>query len=167
MCKINPNYLLQDELMYELAICRVHLRGEVQLLRKNFRSVQAEEVPIVLEKATVTDAGEQLSTIAGNVGELETMLQQPAPGKINTVVRLEKLSLQLLSRLWSSVVREYPPAEIPLAKMETLIPRVDLFNEKANKLGATQGGVCVRPEATVSRVTPQVMVGVSATIGML
>jgi len=73
------------------------------------------------------------STIATNVPELETMLRQNAPGQSNTVVRLKTLSLHLRNRLRSSVVREYPPADIPLAEMELLMPRVGCIIEEANK----------------------------------
>lgn len=40
--------------MYESTIRRVYVRDKVQLLRKIFRSVQAEEVHIVLENAPVS-----------------------------------------------------------------------------------------------------------------
>jgi len=43
--------------MYELAIRRVYVRDEVQLLCKLFRSVQAEEVCVVLENVPVSEAG--------------------------------------------------------------------------------------------------------------
>ena len=46
--------------MYILAIRRVYVRDEVQLLRKIFRSVHAEEIYIVLENASVSEAREQV-----------------------------------------------------------------------------------------------------------
>ena len=49
--------------MYELAFRRVYVRVEVQLLRKIFRSVQAEEFYIVMENAPVSEAGEQVRSL--------------------------------------------------------------------------------------------------------
>jgi hypothetical protein len=73
------------------------------------------------------------------------MLQQTAPGQSNTLVRLKTRSLHLRNRLRSSVVREYPPADIPLTEMELLMPQVDSVIEEANKLGATQVDVVCTP----------------------
>lgn len=61
------------------------------------------------------------------------MLRQTASGQSNTVVSLKTRSLHLRNRMRSSVVTEYPPADIPLAKMELLMPRVDSIIEEANK----------------------------------
>jgi hypothetical protein len=43
--KINPNYLLRNELQYELASRGLNSSGDVQFLRKIFRVVQADGVP--------------------------------------------------------------------------------------------------------------------------
>jgi hypothetical protein len=99
------------------------------------------------------------------------MLRQTAPGQSNTVVRLKTRSLHLRNRLRSSVIREYPPACIPLAKIELLMPRVDSVIEEANKLGATQVNVVCAPRLLyllyLRSVTRQVMVEVPAAKGML
>ena len=44
--RMNPNYLLRDELVYELAIRGVNLTEDVQLLCGLFRSVLAEDIPV-------------------------------------------------------------------------------------------------------------------------
>jgi hypothetical protein len=43
---MNPNNLLRDELEYELHIRGIHTEGDVHVLRKIFRSVISEAVPI-------------------------------------------------------------------------------------------------------------------------
>jgi hypothetical protein len=45
---MNPNFLLKDELQYELKIRGINSEADIQTLRKLFRSVVAEGLPIDL-----------------------------------------------------------------------------------------------------------------------
>jgi hypothetical protein len=47
---MNPNFLLKDELLYELGIRGIGSDADVQTLRRLFRSVVSEELPVDLSK---------------------------------------------------------------------------------------------------------------------
>jgi hypothetical protein len=49
--------------VYETTVRRVYVRDEFQLLHTIFRSVQAEEVHIVLENAPISETGEQVRSL--------------------------------------------------------------------------------------------------------
>jgi hypothetical protein len=57
MSIMNPNYLYKDELEYELGTRCVSSLGDVQLLRKILRSIQAEEVPSNIQNLWKFDVG--------------------------------------------------------------------------------------------------------------
>jgi len=44
LCKTNPNYLLKDELLYELLVRGISSDSDVHTLRKLFRAVVTDKV---------------------------------------------------------------------------------------------------------------------------
>jgi hypothetical protein len=47
---MNPNFMLKDELLYELGIRGISSDADVQTLRKLFRSVVSEDLTVDLSK---------------------------------------------------------------------------------------------------------------------
>jgi hypothetical protein len=98
-CNMNPNYLLRDELLYELAIRGINVEGDVHLLRKLMRSVWSEEVHIVPEMVAGLDVSEQLDLIGPKFAELEGLLRNTGPGQGSIAARLRTRGLHLENSL--------------------------------------------------------------------
>ena len=49
---MNPNFLLKDELLYELCSRGISSEADVQTLRRLFRSVVSEDLPVDLSKVS-------------------------------------------------------------------------------------------------------------------
>jgi len=60
---MNPNYLLKDELQYELSARGISGDSDVQTLRKLFRSLVAEKVPVDLRNLSTQSVEEHCKNV--------------------------------------------------------------------------------------------------------
>lgn len=61
--RMNPNYLLRDELLYELVIRGVNSAGDVHLLCRLCRSVLVEDIPVTPANVACLETVELLGLI--------------------------------------------------------------------------------------------------------
>jgi hypothetical protein len=117
---MNPKYLLKDELIYQLAIRGINVEGDVHLLRKLFRSVLLEDVPVVPEILAGLDFGKLLNVIAPNVAELDVLVRNGGTGRGNVAARLRTRALHLRNRLLRITGKQQVISGSALAKTEDL-----------------------------------------------
>ena len=86
--KINPNYLLRNELQYELASRGLNSSGDVQFLRKIFRVVQADGVPSLASYLAQGSFEDMYRCACSKLGELEALYNQLEKGALPPVSRL-------------------------------------------------------------------------------
>jgi hypothetical protein len=73
---MNPNFLLKDELVYELAIRGITSEGDTSLLRKLFRSIDTTEVQIQQEFFKSVSLDNWFSVIHTKICELQKLIVQ-------------------------------------------------------------------------------------------
>jgi hypothetical protein len=93
---MNPNYLLKEELEYKLSIRGIYSQGDVQLLRKNFRSVMSEDVPIKLENLCEINP---LERICFKAAEFERLVDNPSSHYAQLSTRVKTRVKHLTDRL--------------------------------------------------------------------
>ena len=76
MDNINPNFLLKNELPYELKICGINSEAVVQTLRKLFMSVLAEGLPIYMCNLYTLGVEEIFGRFASKIVEVQGMVTQ-------------------------------------------------------------------------------------------
>ena len=76
LCNMNPNYLLKDELQYELFVQGINSDSDVQMLRKLFLSVVAEKVPVDLRNLSTQSVEELHECIVNKTLELQALITQ-------------------------------------------------------------------------------------------
>ena len=93
-----PNYLLRDELEYELASRGLSSAGDVQWLHKIFRAVQADGVPSQASHLPQGSIEVMYRSVCVKVGELEGLNEQldkslPTPvARISTRVAMSEIA---------------------------------------------------------------------------
>jgi hypothetical protein len=76
---MNPNYLLREEIEYELRVRGLNLTSDVNLLRKVFRSVVTKMMPANLENLVREfDPQDHLEYISNKIQELEVLIKKSA-----------------------------------------------------------------------------------------
>ena len=73
---MNPNYLLKDELQYELFVLGPNSDSDFQTLRKLFRSVVAEKVPVDLYNLNTESVEELYECVVNKTLELQALITQ-------------------------------------------------------------------------------------------
>jgi hypothetical protein len=73
---MNPIYLLKDELQYELSIRGISSDSDVQTLRKLFRSIVAEGLPVDLRNLSTQSVEELYERAASKTLDLQSMVTQ-------------------------------------------------------------------------------------------
>jgi hypothetical protein len=76
VCSMNPNFLLKDELQYELCIHGISSDADIQTLRKLFRSVVSEGLPINLRNLCNLSAYKLYGRVASKIVELQYLVTQ-------------------------------------------------------------------------------------------
>jgi hypothetical protein len=71
---MNTNYLLKDELLYELGIRGIVSEADVPALRKLFRTVIAEGVLVQISKLHATNVNELYAQIISKTNELQSLV---------------------------------------------------------------------------------------------
>jgi hypothetical protein len=127
---MNPNYLLKEELEYELRIRGFYSQGDVQLLRKIFRSVMSEDDPIKLENLGEINPLEQWECICFKVAELERLVDNPSSNYAQLSARVKTRVKHLTDRL--SHVRSLVtlPAEVSTLAIDGHISRLAEIERK-------------------------------------
>ena len=73
---MNPNYLLKDEFQYELSARGISTDSDVHLLRRLFRSLVAEKVPVDLRNLRTPSVEELYERIVNKTLELQVLITQ-------------------------------------------------------------------------------------------
>jgi hypothetical protein len=71
---MNPNYLLKDEILYELAIRGIVSEADVPALRKLFRAVIAEGVRFQISYLQAVNVNELYSQIISKTNESQSLV---------------------------------------------------------------------------------------------
>jgi hypothetical protein len=77
---MNRNFSRKDELRYEICIRGINSDVDVQTLRRLFRSVVAEGLPVDLGKISPLGIEELYTSVASKVVELQTLVVQLESG---------------------------------------------------------------------------------------
>jgi hypothetical protein len=77
---MNPNFLLKDELLYELGILGISSDVDVQTLRKLFRSIVLEDFTADLSEVSSVGVDELYKSIVSKIVELQGHVTQPQSG---------------------------------------------------------------------------------------
>lgn len=85
---MNPNYLLRDELQYELASRGLNSSGDVQFLRKILRVVLADGVPSLASYLAQSSFDDLYRCACSKLGELEALYNQLEKGALPPVSRM-------------------------------------------------------------------------------
>jgi len=75
-CKMNPNYLLKEELRYELLVQGINSDSDVHTLRKLFRAVVADKVPCDLCNLSTQSVKELYELVVNKTLELQALIKQ-------------------------------------------------------------------------------------------
>jgi len=73
---MNPNYLLKGVLQYELFVRGINSDSDVQTLRKLFRSVVAEILPVDLRNLSIQCVEEPYECVVNKTLELQSLITQ-------------------------------------------------------------------------------------------
>ena len=73
---MNRNYLLKDELQYELSARGISSESDVQTLRKLFRSILGERVPVDLRNLSTQSVEELYEYVVNKSLELQSLITQ-------------------------------------------------------------------------------------------
>jgi hypothetical protein len=127
---MNPNYLLKEELEYELRIRGIYSQGDLKILRKIFRSVTSEDVPIKLENLGEINTLEQWECICFKVAELERLVDNPSSNYAKLSARVKTRVKHLTDRL--SHVRSLGPlpVEVSTSAIDVHISRLTEIERK-------------------------------------
>jgi hypothetical protein len=136
---MNPNYLLRDELLYELAIRGINIEGDVLLLRKLMGLVLSEDVHIVPEMVAGLDVSEQLDLIGPKVAEMEGLLCDTGPGHGSVTACLRTRGLHLEDRLHFITDKEQAISSAALEEVRDLRKRVDQLLTEMGQMGPATG----------------------------
>jgi hypothetical protein len=74
---MNPNYLLKDELVYELEVRGITSETDVATLRKLFRMVIAEGIGVQINNLRTANIDELYSPIVSKINELQSLVPVP------------------------------------------------------------------------------------------
>jgi hypothetical protein len=74
---MNPNYLLKDELVYELAVRGIASEVDVSTLRKLFRMVVAEGIAVQINNLRTANVDELYSPIVSKINVLQSLVPLP------------------------------------------------------------------------------------------
>ena len=74
---MNPNFLLKDEVLYELGIRGITSDADVHTLRKLFPSVAAEDLPVDSNKVSSLGTEELYTIIVSKIFELQDQVTKP------------------------------------------------------------------------------------------
>ena len=73
---MNPNFLLKDEILYELGIRGISSDADVQTLRRLFRSAVAEGLPVDLSKVSSLSIEDLYASTVSKIVELQNQVIQ-------------------------------------------------------------------------------------------
>jgi hypothetical protein len=142
---MNPNYLYKDELKYELGTRGVSSLGDVELLRKIFRSIQAEEVPSNIQNLGKFDVRELFKSVQGKLAELERLTGQDTNSRplsrvrVSTRVTHVRNRLRHLQGLYPEVTGEFKVSLESLDRVERLLSSV-CEDEEGSRVHPEQTG---------------------------
>jgi hypothetical protein len=77
LVSMNSNFLLKDELPYELGICRISSDADVQTLRKLFISVMSRDLPAGLSNLRSLSVEGLYRSVVSKIVELQSLMTQP------------------------------------------------------------------------------------------
>jgi hypothetical protein len=96
---MNPNYLLMDELLYELGLRRVTSELEIHSLRKLFRSVAARDIPVEVGYLKSVSEEELYERLLSKILELQNFINKPETELSDSASRIHTKLLHLRGRV--------------------------------------------------------------------
>jgi hypothetical protein len=137
---MNPNYLLKDELLYELGIRGITSEGDIASLRKLFRSSVARNLPIDVYCLKGLQLEALYSTILEKTLELQTQVTQPTADVASFTTRSNTRIAHLRGRIQHLQDMALHAGDFDSAKIQVLGENLDAVEK-------TMGRVCVeRPQ---------------------
>jgi hypothetical protein len=95
---MNPNYLLKDELLYELGTRGISSDADIQTLRKLFRSVSARDLSLEVSYLQELGGENLYESVLTKLCELQALITQPGTSLFVLLPRLHTKILHL--RTW-------------------------------------------------------------------
>jgi hypothetical protein len=135
---LNPNYLLKDELQYELLIRSIKSEVEVQTLRKLFRTAVTENMPVNLSELIELDVQELYQTIVCKVAELHKIVASEGGETVTSVPRLRTRTFHVQERLRHLTIVNQASGKISSDELQQQQVLLEAVADHLKKMEATQ-----------------------------
>jgi hypothetical protein len=96
---MNPNYLLKDELVYELTIRGIQEEADSNKLRKLFRSAITRRLPVDVRYLQAFESHELYEQVVSKIRELQVLLTRPHADLSSLATRVANKVAHLRGRL--------------------------------------------------------------------
>ena len=147
---MNPNFLLKDELVYELGIRGIYSDADTLGLRKLFRSIGARDLPLRFDYFDSRGVEEWYSIVTIKISELQTFVTQTAHTLALAIPRVRTKLLHLRSRLSHLTAAELCSASTETSCMQRLHEQLD---EIEQTLVRAENNGSPNPEPTIETTT--------------
>ena len=143
---MNPNFLLKDELLYELGIRGISSNADVQTLRRLFRSGVSEGLPVDLSKVSSLSIEELYASTVSKIVELQNQVTQSKSALFHTPRFRTRIS-HLRGRLVHLLNLDVLPVNITTSHYQELHDQLDRIEQSITNLEmADQQGQGVKGE---------------------
>ena len=147
---MNPNFLLKEELLYELGIRGIHSEADTLGLRKLFRSIGARELPLQFDYFNSRGVEEWYSVVTSKISELQSFVTQTAHNLALATPRARTKLLHLRGRLSHLTAAELCSASSETSLMQRLHDQLD---EIEQTLARAENNASPNPEPTIETTT--------------
>ena len=131
---MNPNFLLKDELQYELKIRGINSEADVQTLRKLFRSVVAEGLPSDLCNLYSLSVEELFGSVASKIVELQGLVTQQKSDSSSLTSRFSTKIAHLRGRLIHLATLGLVSSDITTSHYQELHDQLDHIEHKITSM---------------------------------
>jgi hypothetical protein len=143
---LNPNYLLKDELQYELLIRSIKSEAEVQTLRTLFRTAVIENVAVNLNEMSELYVQELYQTIVCKVAELRNIVASESAETVTLVPRLRAKIFHVQERLRHLKITNQASGNISSDELQQQQHLLEAVADDLNKMEAAQSSSPTRGE---------------------
>jgi hypothetical protein len=133
---MNLNYLLRDELQYELCIRGVNSDADVSTLRKLLRSVIAENLSVDVQHLRDVGSEQFYSLVSEKVADLQAQSNQPGSSTQAFLIRMKTRVLHLRACLTHLVQLGPLPESVTMShvsllySLDSILQRVTSLEEE-------------------------------------
>jgi hypothetical protein len=139
MVEMNPNYLLKDELLYELDTRGISSDADIQTLRKLFRSVSARDLPLEVSYLQELGGENLYESDLTKLRELQTLVTQPGTKLCVFLPRLRTKILHLRARLSHLQTPGFPIPNLESSSIKALYEQLAEIEERMAHVEEPQG----------------------------